>query len=107
MTQELVIKILIFQQLPSNDNLIEEQAAKMKSLWLPEPKTIRNSCARQILGFVTNGDFSYTIGHGKCIGYVAIGALPTLFNRAQRNLVLVRDTSNRQYRLANIEIICT
>lgn len=78
----------------------------MKSLWLPELKdTISNLCSRKIIGFVTKGDNSMINGHGRAIGFITLGAMKTLLQRAQKDKVLVRNNNTRKYRFAKISII--
>lgn len=78
---------------------------EMRKLWLPSTEIIRNSCSRQIMGFVTKGGFRYSNGRNFAIGYVAISSLPYLFAINTKNKVLIRNTSSRQYRLALMDII--
>ncbi|KAK9751294.1 Ribonucleases P/MRP protein subunit POP1 [Popillia japonica] len=64
---------------------LEEYKKKMASLWIPDVQSqIRQSCSREVIGWVTKGDFSFSIGS---------------------NRVLVRNISSRQYRLATLQII--
>lgn len=77
---------------------------KMRELWLPQATSIRNSCSREIVGFVTKGDFSFTNGKGLSVGYITGGSLRALSINKQKNMVLIRNTDSRQYRLASVEV---
>lgn len=88
-------------------DMLNAYKQKMRHLWLPEPTSIRYSCSREVMGFVTNGGFSFSLGHSCAIGYVTLGSLPTLFASKCKNKVLIRNTNCRKYRLAELEIITT
>lgn len=78
---------------------------QMRKLWLPEPETIKNSCSRQIIGFVTKGGFKYSNGCCSAVGYIALSSLPSFFATNTKNKVLIRNTTSRQYRLAQLDVI--
>lgn len=86
-------------------DVLNEYKQKMRQLWLPEPTSIRNSCSREVIGFVTNGGFSFSTGHNSAIGYIVLGCLPTIFSSKCKNRVLIRNTNSRQYRLAQLELV--
>lgn len=77
----------------------------MRKLWLPETETIRNSCSRQIIGFATKGGFRYSSGQCCAVGYVALSALPHLLNASLENNVLIRNTTSKQYRLSQLNVV--
>lgn len=82
-----------------------EYVKTMRELWLPSKVvTVRNTASRQVMGYVSQGAFSFTEGHSCGIGYIAYNALQLLLNNGL-NQVLVRTTSSRKYRLANIVVI--
>ncbi|XP_015518130.2 ribonucleases P/MRP protein subunit POP1 [Neodiprion lecontei] len=85
-------------------SIVDLQAEKMKNLYLPNCKTIRNSCDREVMGYVVKGDFSFTESKGIGLGYVT---LPSLFSliKQKSNVVLIRNTRSRQYRLARLSIL--
>lgn len=85
--------------------MLAKYRTEMRKLWLPEPETIRNSCSRQIMGFVTKGGFKYSSGNCGAVGYIALSSLPLFFAANTRNKVLIRNTTSRQYRLAQIDVI--
>lgn len=76
---------------------------KMRELWVPKARTVRNSCSREVIGFVTAGDYSLTEGKGSGLGYVSAGGLQELIS-SDSQTVLVRNTSSAQYRLATVQI---
>ncbi|XP_066991529.2 ribonucleases P/MRP protein subunit POP1 [Anabrus simplex] len=88
---------------PPTKEIVEKHAQKMRTLWLPEPVTIKDVCCRTVLGFVSKGDFSFTEACGVGIGYVV---LPGLFELVKSGspLVLVRNTSSLQYRFAALDV---
>lgn len=85
--------------------MLDEYTQTMRELWLPETKSIRNSCTREVIGFITNGGFSFTLAHSTAVGYITIGCLSTLLSKKNKNFVLIRNTCSRQYRLAQMEVI--
>lgn len=91
------------QKIPIDIEMLAEYRSKMRTLWLPEAKTIRNSSSREVIGFVTKGGFSYSSGQSCAVGYIVLCGIPHL-NVKHRNVVLIRNTTSRQYRQATIEI---
>ncbi|XP_015596300.1 ribonucleases P/MRP protein subunit POP1 [Cephus cinctus] len=89
-----------------NRGIIEKQAQVMSSLYLPKCTKVKNSCDREVMGYVVQGDFSFTESKGIGLGYVV---LPSLFSLTDKgnNIVLVRNTTTRQYRIARLEILIT
>ncbi|CAG4947396.1 unnamed protein product [Parnassius apollo] len=82
-----------------------EYVKSMRELWLPSNvETVRNTCLRPILGYLSRGAFSFTEGKSFGIGYIAFNALVVLL-KTRQNKVLVRNTTSRKYRLANVELI--
>ncbi|KRT78143.1 hypothetical protein AMK59_8094, partial [Oryctes borbonicus] len=75
-------------------NYIEEYKRKLENLWIPDVQSeIKQSCSREIIGWVTKGDFSFSVGKNAAVGYVAMASLPVLFSSRPRNKILVRNTS--------------
>ncbi|CAH2091046.1 unnamed protein product [Euphydryas editha] len=82
-----------------------EYVKAMRELWLPSNvESIRNVGVREVIGFVTHGAFSFSESKSCGVGYIAYNALVKLNSNAL-NKVLVRNTTSRQYRLANVNII--
>lgn len=76
----------------------------MRELWLPsEVSTIRSSTSREILGFISQGAFSFSEAKSCGVGYLAYNALSALIELGH-NHVFVRNTSSRKYSLANVQI---
>lgn len=74
---------------------------ELRSLYFPKPESIRNSCSRNVIGYVTNGDYSF-IGAKCCaVGYITLQSLFLV----QNQYVLVRDRNSRQYRSAILNVI--
>ncbi|XP_063931063.1 ribonucleases P/MRP protein subunit POP1 isoform X2 [Zophobas morio] len=76
---------------------------KIRALWLPEPRTIRYSCSREVVGFVHKGGFSFSLGKSSATGYIVSDAL--LAVRQFKNRILLRNTNSRQYKVANLTVI--
>lgn len=98
---------------PGTAKLIAEQLQKMRELWLPEqPTSIRHQCGREVLGYVTQGDFSFSEATVAGVGYIAFNGLRKLVDvctkmkgtGAGECRVLVRSTNTRQYRFATLKI---
>lgn len=91
---------------PMTESIIAEQRQKMYQLWLPDkPKSIRNQCSREVIGYVTQGGFSYLEARCCAIGYVTALGLKQMLTLCEKNpLVLIRNTNSRNYRLAKIKV---
>ncbi|XP_034190104.2 POP1 ribonuclease P/MRP subunit [Osmia lignaria lignaria] len=77
---------------------------KMSQLYLPDCTNVRHSCDREIMGYLTMGDFSFAEAKGIGFGYVTLNSLIDLINK-KYNFVLVRNIQTRQYRIASLDII--
>ncbi|CAH1398627.1 unnamed protein product [Nezara viridula] len=93
-----------------SDEIISEHSEIMKRLWLPECTTIKEYDCRTVVGFVTNGDFSFTNAKSSGVGYICLKGLLALFQLLEEfeknRYVLVRNHNSNQYRFAAINIIC-
>ncbi|XP_013190733.2 ribonucleases P/MRP protein subunit POP1 [Amyelois transitella] len=88
-----------------DNHIPSDYVLKMRELWLPSAiKTVRHSCSRQILGFITQGAFSFSEAKSCGVGYIAYNALNTLVMNGH-NQVLVRNVSSKKYRISNVHII--
>ncbi|KAH9630434.1 hypothetical protein HF086_016972 [Spodoptera exigua] len=77
----------------------------MRELWLSSQiETVRKVGAREVMGYVVQGAFSFTEARSCGVGYIAYNALKHLLDTGI-NQVLVRNPTSRKYRLANIVII--
>lgn len=88
-----------------NSEALKDYKEAMERLWLPDAKTIRNSCSREVIGFVKKGNFSFTQGQSIAVGYIVLGAVKQLICSGIRDKVLVRNTTSRHYRFADISVI--
>lgn len=78
---------------------------KMRDLWVPPSVTsVRNICSRELIGYLSNGAFSFSEAQGCGVGYMPYNALKKLLEGKQNN-VLIRNTCSRKYRLAKFKII--
>ncbi|KAK7872217.1 hypothetical protein R5R35_001774 [Gryllus longicercus] len=92
------------EKTPTKD-FVDKHAEEMKLLWIPEPKTIKDSCSRTVVGFVCKGDFSFSEAHGVGLGYVPLPALVHLINTwTEKPLVLFRNPNSLQYYYAVLKI---
>lgn len=110
--------IILFQEnsknyvvLPKQDNskMLNKYSSQMKELWLPtQIDSVRRQCSREVMGYVKHGDFSFTEAQSYGVGYVALQSLQLLILNSANNaaLVLTRNTTSRQYRYAELEVIC-
>ncbi|XP_043273551.1 ribonucleases P/MRP protein subunit POP1 [Venturia canescens] len=87
-----------------NFSLKKKYQEKMEELYLPKCEKVRNSCDRQIMGYVIQGDFSFNDARGTGIGYVTLNSLWNIID-LRIDDVLVRNTQTRQYRFARIEVL--
>ncbi|XP_059053705.1 ribonucleases P/MRP protein subunit POP1 [Achroia grisella] len=82
-----------------------EYVKSMRELWLPtDVNSVRFSCSRQVMGYLTQAAFSFSEARSCGVGYIAYNALNTLL-KTGHNQILVRNTTSRKYRLANIQVI--
>ena len=81
--------------------------AKNESLWIGDFNTVRHSCRREIIGYVTTGNMSYRAGGFVGYGFVALRGLVTLLSNTKNSnkFVLTRETSSLQYRFSSISIL--
>ncbi|XP_044269654.1 ribonucleases P/MRP protein subunit POP1 isoform X1 [Tribolium madens] len=86
-----------------HSEILRSYTEKMRALWLPDATTIRYSCSREVVGFVSKGGFSFSIGKSAGTGYIISDSLPELINF--RNRVLLRNTNSRQYKTATLRVI--
>ncbi|CAH0729854.1 unnamed protein product, partial [Brenthis ino] len=89
----------------NNGNVPSEYVKTMRELWLPtNTQSVRNVSIREIMGYLTHGAFSFSESKSCGTGYIAYNSLVKLLN-LNLNKVLIRNTTSRIYRLANIRII--
>lgn len=96
---------------PATAALIAEQLNKISELWIPSnPCSIRRQCSREVLGYLTQCQFSFSQAKVAGVGYVTVNALHELFNLHKKLSgpikVLIRDPQEFTYRLANLQIRC-
>ena len=74
---------------------------------------IRNSCSREIAGFVCAGGFDLSSGYGTGVGFITVPALKSMLALragtekrigAQMPMVLIRNTTSLKYRYATLSI---
>ena len=70
---------------------------------------ILDSCTRTTIGYLNKGGFSLSSGSGSGVGFCAFSGLVELYRQSPSNgnIVLLRNPKSFQYRLANIEIMCS
>ncbi|KAM4735198.1 ribonucleases P/MRP protein subunit POP1 [Anableps anableps] len=76
-------------------------------LW-PDPlPSVTSHCSRVTLGWVTQGDFSLSVGCGEALGFVSVtGLLNTLLNQPveHRGKLLLRNPTSLHYRFVKLNI---
>ncbi|XP_076281609.1 POP1 ribonuclease P/MRP subunit [Lasioglossum baleicum] len=90
--------------LEASREAVKNQSEKMSQLYLPDYDVVRCSCDREVMGYVTTGDFSFAQAKGIGLGYTTLNSLLELMNK-KYPFVLVRNTQTRQYRIAKLEVI--
>lgn len=92
------------------EKVIEEQHEKICEMWLPKkPKTIRNQCSRQVLGYITASRFTFSEGKVSGIGYLTRDGLNSLMNvfhrfKGLQPFVLTRATNSMFYYSAKFNV---
>lgn len=84
--------------------VVFKQFEKMSQLYLPDCTNVRHSCDREIMGYLTMGDFSFAEAKGIGFGYITLDSLTELINK-QYNFVFVRNIQTRQYRIASLDVL--
>lgn len=84
--------------------IISDQSERMSKLYLPESTEVRHSCDREVMGYITIGGLSFSQAKGIGIGYVTLPSLLEIISK-KSNIILVRNTQTRQYRLAKLDIL--
>ncbi|XP_047217407.1 ribonucleases P/MRP protein subunit POP1 isoform X2 [Girardinichthys multiradiatus] len=76
-------------------------------LW-PDPlPSVTSHCSRVTLGWITQGDFSLSVGCGEALGFVSVaGLLNTLLNQPveHRGKLLLRNPTSLHYRFVKLNI---
>ncbi|XP_043972906.1 ribonucleases P/MRP protein subunit POP1 [Gambusia affinis] len=76
-------------------------------LW-PDPlPSVASHCSRVTLGWVTQGDFSLSVGRGEALGFVSVsGLLHTLLKQPPelRGTLLLRNPASLHYRFVRVNI---
>ncbi|XP_045766894.1 ribonucleases P/MRP protein subunit POP1 [Maniola jurtina] len=91
--------------LKKNKHEPSEYVKAMRELWLPSNiEAVRNISSREVMGYLSQGAFSFSEAKSCGVGYVTYNAVMKLLDHGL-NRVLVRNTTSRTYRIANIEII--
>lgn len=73
-----------------------------------DKKTLRNSCSREIIGFVSSGHYCFSRGCGCGVAFCALPGLAKLLMSSRSSggpLVLVRGPGTQQYRFAHFTIL--
>ena len=78
-----------------------------EDLWLGEFNTVRHSCQREVLGYVTSANMAYTVGAHVGYGFVSLKGLQKWRALAPnpKNLVLTRETTSLQYRFSTLTVL--
>ncbi|XP_072324565.1 ribonucleases P/MRP protein subunit POP1 isoform X1 [Scyliorhinus torazame] len=79
----------------------------IRGLWPTQPLNVMSHCSRLTIGYVSQGDFSLTVGCGEAWGFVSLlGLLRMVLSQPaeRRGLALVRSPASLQYRFAKINI---
>jgi ribonuclease P/MRP protein subunit POP1 len=83
-----------------------EFGAKNEELWIGDFNTVRHSSKREIFGFITAANMSYTIGGYLGFGYVSLrGLLKWKELKNPKSLALTREVSSTQYRFSSLAIL--
>ncbi|KAM4581467.1 ribonucleases P/MRP protein subunit POP1 [Odontesthes bonariensis] len=97
------------EPVPSKESKLSPQSSSeiILGLW-PDPlPSVISHCSRVTLGWVTQGDFSLSVGCGEALGFVSVaGLLNTLLNQPveHRGKLLLRNPTSLHYRFAKINI---
>ncbi|TGZ54758.1 ribonucleases P/MRP protein subunit POP1 [Temnothorax longispinosus] len=88
----------------SHCKIISDQSVKMSELYLSKCTEVRHSCDREVMGYITLGNFSFSQAKSIGIGYIALPSLLRMIDE-KSNTVLIRNIQTRQYRLAELNIL--
>ncbi|XP_058789957.1 ribonucleases P/MRP protein subunit POP1 [Phymastichus coffea] len=87
-----------------NKTIIEQQSNTMANLFLPKCAAVRHSCDREVIGYVTQGGFSFSEAKGVGLGYVVFSTVLELVNK-NSNIVLTRNTTTRKYSICQLDVL--
>ncbi|XP_025830511.1 ribonucleases P/MRP protein subunit POP1 isoform X2 [Agrilus planipennis] len=88
----------------SDSEKLESYRNEIEKLWLPDStKNVRFSSSREVIGFVTKAQFSFTRAKNCANGYIALGAFQSLVCSSAK--VLVRNVNSLQYRFGIVNVI--
>ncbi|XP_078038487.1 POP1 ribonuclease P/MRP subunit isoform X1 [Augochlora pura] len=90
--------------LKASHDAVSKQAKKMTQMYFPDCVDVRYSCSREVMGYVTKGDFSFVQAKGTGLGYITLNSLLEFLNK-KYSFVLIRNIQTRQYRIAKLEVI--
>ena len=113
----VVVKKRKANEPPPTKDVTDKHEQTVRALWLPQTQTVKESCCRTVIGFITKGDFSFTESKGVGEGYVVLSALLRLValyesklregNKLSAPSVLVRNPTSLQYRFGVLSISST
>ncbi|XP_034249599.1 ribonucleases P/MRP protein subunit POP1 [Thrips palmi] len=109
-------------KLSPTQDLVSAYNKKMEELWLLNTNSlgsIRNSCSREVAGFVQKGDFCFTEARGCGVGYITYSSLQCMMMLWVKSVppyppssfksrgipVLIRSPQSYQYRLAKLSLV--
>lgn len=69
-------------------------------------ETVRHSCSREVIGYLSHGCFSFSAASGAGMGFVVFNGLHTLLScfKNSQLLVLIRPPQSNQYRFAHLTV---
>ncbi|KAI8426181.1 hypothetical protein MSG28_005116 [Choristoneura fumiferana] len=86
---------------------LSDYVKSMQELWVPSGiDNVRFSSSREVIGYLSQGTFSFSEARSCGVGFVAYNALNTLL-KSGLNEVLIRNTTSRKFRLASLNVIST
>lgn len=98
---------------PGTAKMVAEQLARMRDLWLPgHVDGVRNQCSREVIGYLTQANFSLVEATVAGVAYITLQGLRQLVAVADRAMgakrggchALVRGTQTRQYRIGTLAV---
>jgi len=93
------------KKIRNNEN--DQFGAKTEDFWIGDFNSVRHSCRREVIGYLTAANMAYTVGAFVGFGFITLRGLQKLQEVANKpnNLVLTRETSSLQYRFSSLTIL--
>lgn len=92
--------------LPNDDDLLNLKNHSFKGNF--DISSLKKGVERDVIGYISCGDFSHSVGYGIAVGYCSLLGLTKLLAKTSNqveNFILVRNIKSFQYYFATVQIL--